>query len=70
MNLLRQTIGCSCSRWRFLLRRWHALVPVVTAFAVAEAITLSPSSNLSLDTLWFQPLIGLLIATSIIYMGD
>jgi hypothetical protein len=61
--------------WLFLLalaiplRRWRALVPVVTAFAVAEAITLSPSSNLSLDTLWFQPLIGLLIAISIIYMA-
>jgi hypothetical protein len=61
--------------WLFLLalaiplRRWRALVPVATAFAVAEAITLSPSSNLSVDTLWFQPLIGLLIATSIIYMA-
>ena len=61
--------------WLFLLalaiplRRWRALIPVVTAFAVAEAITLSPSSNLSLDTLWFQPLIGLLIASSIIYMA-
>ena len=36
---------------------------------MAEAITLSPSSNLSVDTLWFQPLIGLLIASSIIYMA-
>lgn len=61
--------------WLFLLtlavplRRWRALVPVAMAFAVAEAITLSPSSNLSVDTLWFQPLIGLLIAISIIYMA-
>ena len=61
--------------WVFLLalaiplRQWRALVPVATAFAVAEAITLSPSSNLSVDTLWFQPLIGLLIASSIIYMA-
>ena len=39
------------------------------AFAVAEAITLSPSSNLAPDTEWFQPLIGVLIAISIIYMA-
>lgn len=61
--------------WLFLLalaiplRGWRALAPVAMAFAVAEAITLSPSSNLSVDTLWFQPLIGLLIAISIIYMA-
>jgi hypothetical protein len=61
--------------WLFLLvlasplRQWRALVAVATAFAVAEAITLSPSSNLSVDTLWFQPLVGLLIAMSIIYMA-
>ena len=61
--------------WLFLLalaiplRRWRELVPVATAFAVAEAITLSPSSNLSVDTLWFEPLIGVLIASSIIYMA-
>jgi hypothetical protein len=61
--------------WLFLLalaiplRRFRALVPVATAFAVAEAITLSPFSNLSVDTLWFQPLIGVLIASSIIYLA-
>ena len=50
--------------WLFLfvlvipLRRWRALVPVAISFAVAEAITLSPSSSFAPDTLWFQPLIG------------
>jgi hypothetical protein len=61
--------------WLFLLalaiplRRFRALVPVAMAFAVAEAITLNPSSNLAPDTEWFQPLIGVLIAISIIYMA-
>jgi hypothetical protein len=61
--------------WLFLLalavplRRWRALVPIALAFAVAEAITLNPSSSLAADTLWFQPLVGLLIAVAILYMA-
>jgi HupE/UreJ protein len=61
--------------WLFLLvlvmplRRPGALVPVAIAFAVAQAITLSPSSIFAPDALWFQPLIGTLIAISIVYMA-
>ncbi len=61
--------------WLFLLvlviplRRLRALIPVAISFAAAEAITLSPSSSFAPDTLWFQPLIGMLIAISIVYMA-
>ena len=61
--------------WLFLfvlaipLRPLRALVPVALAFVVAEAITLSPSSSFALDASWFQPLMGLLVAVSIVYMA-
>jgi hypothetical protein len=52
------------------LRRFGALVAVVTAFTVAHSITLFASAyNLAPDALWFPPLIETLIATSIVYMA-
>ena len=51
------------------LRRLRLLVPVAISFAAAEAITLIPSLNLAPDTVWFQPLLGVLIAAAIIYMA-
>ena len=51
------------------LRRLRLLVTVAVSFAVAEAITLIPSLNLAPDTVWFQPLLGVLIAAAIIYMA-
>ena len=52
------------------LRRLRALVPVVTAFAVAHSITLIASAfNVAPTALWFPPLIETLIALSIVYMA-
>jgi hypothetical protein len=52
------------------LRRFRALVPVVTAFAVAHSITLIASAfSVAPDALWFPPLIETLIALSIVYMA-
>jgi hypothetical protein len=52
------------------VRRLRPLVAVVTSFAVAHSVTLIASAyNLAPDTLWFQPLIELLIALSIVYMA-
>ncbi len=52
------------------LRRFWALIPVVTAFTVAHSITLIASAyNLAPDALWFPPLIETLIAVSIVYMA-
>ena len=52
------------------LRRFRALVPVVTAFTVAHSITLIASVyGLAPDALWFPPLIETLIAASIVYMA-
>jgi hypothetical protein len=52
------------------LRRFRALIPVVTAFTVAHSITLIASAyNLAPDALWFPPLIETLIAVSILYMA-
>lgn len=52
------------------LRRFMALVPVVTAFTVAHSITLIASAyGLAPDALWFPPLIEVLIAASIVYMA-
>jgi len=52
------------------LRRFGALVPVVTAFAVAHSITLLASAfGLAPGALWFPPLIETLIAVSIVYMA-
>ncbi len=52
------------------VRRFRALVPVVTAFTVAHSITLIASAfNLAPDALWFPPLIETLIAVSIVYMA-
>ena len=61
--------------WLFLfalvipLKLMRDLLPVAVAFVVAEAITLSPSSSVAPDTLWFQPLMGFLIAMSILYLA-
>jgi hypothetical protein len=52
------------------LRRFGALIPVVTAFTVAHSITLIASAyNFGPDALWFPPLIETLIAISIVYMA-
>ncbi len=52
------------------LRRFRALIPVVTSFTVAHSITLIASAyNVAPDTLWFPPLIETLIAFSIVYMA-
>jgi hypothetical protein len=52
------------------LRRFRALLPVVTAFAIAHSITLLASAfGLAPEALWFPPLIETLIAVSILYMA-
>ncbi|MGI9625796.1 MAG: HupE/UreJ family protein, partial [Longimicrobiales bacterium] len=52
------------------IRRFWALVPVVTAFTVAHSITLAASvMGLAPNVLWFPPLIETLIAASIVYMA-
>ena len=52
------------------LRRFSALVPVITAFTLAHSITLIASAyDLAPGALWFPPLIETLIAASIVYMA-
>jgi hypothetical protein len=52
------------------VRKFRALVPVVTSFTVAHSITLIGSAyDLAPGQLWFPPLIETLIATSIVYMA-
>jgi hypothetical protein len=52
------------------LRRFRALIPVVTSFTVAHSITLFASAyDLGPSALWFPPLIEMLIAISIVYMA-
>jgi len=52
------------------LRRFRALLAVVTSFTVAHSITLIASAyNAAPDALWFPPLIETLIAMSIVYMA-
>ncbi len=51
-------------------RRFRPLLVVVTAFTVAHSVTLIASAyNFAPDSLWFPPLVELLIATSIFYMA-
>src|SRR5262245_17952411 len=51
-------------------RRLSALVAVVTAFAVAQSITLLASAySLAPDVLWFPPLIDTLVALSVVYVA-
>ena len=51
-------------------RRLRGLVLIVTAFTVAHSITLIASAfGLAPDTLWFPPLVEMLIAVSIVYMA-
>jgi hypothetical protein len=51
-------------------RRLRALVPVVTAFAVAHSITLLASAfGMTPAALWFPPLVEMMIAASIVYMA-
>ena len=51
-------------------RRFWTLVPIVTSFTVAHSITLMASAfGLAPNTLWFPPLIEMLIAFSIVFMA-
>jgi hypothetical protein len=51
------------------VRRFWALVPVVTSFTVAHSITLIASAlGFAPSALWFPPLIETLIAASIVFM--
>jgi len=52
------------------LRKFRALIPVVTAFTVAHSITLIASAyEMAPSVAWFPPLIETLIAVSIVYMA-
>jgi hypothetical protein len=52
------------------LRRFRALVPVVTSFTAAHSVTLIASAyDMAPGALWFPPLIETLIALSIVYMA-
>ena len=52
------------------LRRFRALIPVVTAFTVAHSMTLIAATyDMVPGALWFPPLIDTLIAVSIVYMA-
>jgi len=51
-------------------RRFRPLMVVVTAFTVAHSVTLIASAyDLAPDSLWFPPLVEMLIAASIFYMA-
>ncbi|HEV8448523.1 MAG TPA: HupE/UreJ family protein [Gemmatimonadaceae bacterium] len=51
-------------------RRVRPLIAIVTAFTVAHSITLIASAaGFAPDSLWFPPLIEVLIAVSIVYMA-
>jgi hypothetical protein len=51
-------------------RRFRSLFPIVTTFTIANSITLIASTyDMAPDALWFQPLVEMLIATSIVYMA-
>lgn len=51
-------------------RQFRSLLSIVTAFTVAHSITLVASAfGLTPDTLWFPPLVEMLIAVSIVYMA-
>jgi len=51
-------------------RRLRPLIAIVTSFTVAHCLTLAASVlGFAPDTLWFPPLIELLIALSIVYMA-
>ena len=52
------------------LRRLRPLVLIVTSFTIAHSITLIASAvGFAPDTLWFPPLVEMLIAISIVYMA-
>jgi hypothetical protein len=52
------------------LRRFRSLAIVVTSFTIAHSVTLIASAyDLAPDSLWFPPLVELLIAVSIVYMA-
>ena len=65
----------STDYWLFLfvlafpLRRAGALIPIAVSFGLAEAITLNPSSSVAPDALYFEALIGVALAGSILYMA-
>lgn len=51
-------------------RDWRALLWIVTSFTVAHSITLIGSAyGLAPDSLWFAPMVEVLIAASIFYMA-
>lgn len=52
------------------IRAFRKLLPVVTSFTVAHSITLIASAlGLAPSSLWFPPLVEMLIALSIVYMA-
>lgn len=52
------------------LRRWQALVTIVTAFTLAHSLTLGAAAlGLVPTALWFPPLVEVLIAASILWLA-
>ncbi|MEQ1910409.1 MAG: HupE/UreJ family protein [Vicinamibacterales bacterium] len=53
------------------IRRFRALVAIVTSFTIAHSVTLISSAfNVAPGAAWFPPLIETLIAASIVYMAS
>ena len=51
-------------------RRIQSIVALITAFIVAQSLTLIAATlDLAPDALWFPPLVDTLIAASIVYMA-
>ena len=51
-------------------RRLRPLIAIVTSFTVAHSVTLIASAfDFAPDTLWFPPLVEMLIAMSVVYMA-
>ncbi len=65
----------SADYWLFLfvlafpLRRVGALIPIALSFALAETITLNPSTSFTPEAFWFQPLIAVVLAAAILYLA-
>jgi hydrogenase/urease accessory protein HupE len=52
------------------VRRWRDLIAIVTAFTIAHSLTLGASAlGFVPSALWFPPLVEVLIAASIVWLG-